>query len=449
MSNDLSAFLFSTPDMTRVFSAEGQLRAMIRFEWALTRALESQKLAEPGSGTVLEGLLDAGFVDIDRLRNEARDDGNIAIPFVRQLASAVSARNERAACAIHLGATSQDVLDTALVLQMREGLALLESAIATLDRALVKLARTHRDTVMTGRTWLQAGPPTTFGLKIAGTIAALRRHRDRLRAAAERSLVMQFGGAVGTLAALHGAAGGVSGEFARLLQLPEPDLPWHSQRDRLVEIVEVLANLTGSLAKFARDIALLMQTEVREVSEGGGENRGCSSTMPHKHNPVSCAAVIAIHERMPGLVGTMLHAMPQEHERGPGMWQAEWETVPEAFRLSSAALGYAIEIAENLVVDADRMRENLDALLGTGLAEAVSVALAPKLGRSAALDLLREASKRATHQKHHLGDVLKSMPEVTAHLSGIEIERLMDPRAYLGSAERLIARILEKQDADD
>jgi len=213
--------------------------------------------------------------------------------------------------------------------------------------------------------------------------------------------------------------------------------------------VEVLANLTGSLAKFARDIALLMQTEVREVSEGGGENRGCSSTMPHKHNPVSCAAVIAIHERMPGLVGTMLHAMPQEHERGPGMWQAEWETVPEAFRLSSAALGYAIEIAENLVVDADRMRENLDALLGTGLAEAVSVALAPKLGRSAALDLLREASKRAKHQKHHLGDVLKSMPEVTAHLSGIEIERLMDPRAYLGSAERLIARILEKQDADD
>ena len=171
--------------------------------------------------------------------------------------------------------------------------------------------------------------------------------------------------------------------------------------------------------------------------------------MPHKHNPVSCAAVIAIHERMPGLVGTMLHAMPQEHERGPGMWQAEWETVPEAFRLSSAALGYAIEIAENLVVDADRMRENLDALLGTGLAEAVSVALAPKLGRSAALDLLREASKRATHQKRHLGDVLKSMPEVTAHLSGIEIERLMDPRAYLGSAERLIARILEKQDADD
>ena len=391
MSNELNSFLFSTPEMTRAFSAEEQLRAMMRFEWALTRALESQKLAHAGSGTVLETFLDAGFVDLDRLKHDARNDGNIAIPFVRQLISAVRARDERASRSIHLGATSQDVLDTALVLQMREGLVFLESAIATLDRALVIQAQTHRDTVMTGRTWLQAGPPTTLGLKIAGTIAALRRHRDRLKAAAQRTLVLQFGGAVGTLAALHQAGGSVSAELARMLQLPEPDLPWHSQRDRLEEMVEVLANLTGSLAKFARDIALLMQTEVGEASEGVSGSRGGSSTMPHKHNPVACAAVIAAHERMPGLVVTMLHAMPQEHERGLGLWQAEWETVPQAFRLTAAALGYALEIAENLVVDADRMRANLDALLGTTMSEAIGVALAPAMGRSVALDLLREA----------------------------------------------------------
>lgn len=448
MSNELNSFLFSTPEMTRAFSAEEQLRAMMRFEWALTRALESQKLADAGSGVVLEALLGAGFVDLDRLKHEARNDGNIAIPFVRQLTSDVRARDERASRAIHLGATSQDVLDTALVLQMREGLVLLVDAIAKLDRALAKLARTHRETVITGRTWLQAGPPTTFGLKIAGTIAAVRRHRDRLKAAAERALVLQFGGAVGTLAALREAAGGVSAELARLLQLPESEVPWHSQRDRLVEMVEVLANLTGSLAKFARDIALLMQPEVGEASEGGSGSRGGSSTMPHKHNPVACAAVIAAHERMPGLVVTMLHAMPQEHERGLGLWQAEWETVPQAFRLSAAALGYAIEIAENLVVDADRMRANFDALLGTSMSEAISVALAPMVGRLVALDLLRKASTQAMREHRPLGDILKGLPEVTAHLSEVEIERLMDPRAYLGSAERFIARVLEEQDGE-
>ncbi len=448
MSDELNSFLFSTPEMTRAFSSEEQLRAMMRFEWALTRALESHKLAEAGSGAVLETLMGAAFVDLDRLKREARNDGNIAIPFVRQLISAVRARDERASRAIHLGATSQDVLDTALVLQMREGLVLLESAIATLDRALVKQAQIHRDTVMTGRTWLQAGPPTTFGLKIAGTIAALRRHRDRLKAAAQRALVLQFGGAVGTLAALHEAGGNVSVELARMLQLPESEVPWHSQQDRLVEMVEVLANLTGSLAKFARDIALLMQPEVGEASEGGSGSRGGSSTMPHKHNPVACAAVIAAHERMPGLVVTMLHAMLQEHERGLGLWQAEWETVPQAFRLTAAALGYATELAENLVVDADRMRANFDALLGTSMSEAVSVALAPMVGRLVALDLLREASQRAIQERRHLRDVLKSLPEVTAHLSEMEIERLMDPRAYLGSAERFIARVLDEQDAD-
>ena len=447
MMNDLNSFLFSTPAMTGVFSAHEQLRAMMRFESALTRALESQGLAEAGAGAVLETMLDAGFVDMDSLQREAREVGNIVIPFVRQLTAAARARSEPASRAIHLGATSQDALDTALVLQMRDGLKLLERAIERLDAVLAAQVRVHRETLLAGRTWLQPGPPTTFGLKLAGTLAALRRHRDRMRASAERALVLQFGGAVGTLSALGDAGGAVSAELARLLELREPDLPWHAQRDNLVEMAEVLSNLTGSLSKFARDVALLMQAEIGEASESGREERGSSSTMPQKQNPVACAAAIAIHTRMPGLVAVMLGAMGQEHERGLGLWQAEWETMPEAFRLAAAALEYSIEIAEGIKVDADRMRENFDALAGMTMAEAISVALAPKIGRSAANNLLRKAAMQAKKEKRHLGDVLKELPEVAALLSDDEIDRLLKPEAYLGSAKRSIERVLGEPNA--
>lgn len=448
MSNSANSFLFSTPEMDRVFSADGQFKAMMRFEWALTCALEKEGIAEPGSSAVLEFLLDTSFIDAGAIAHDAKNAGNIAIPFVRQLISAANARNEHAAKAIHLGATSQDVLDSALVLQSRDGLSLLRGAIERLDAALVHQIHTHRETVLMGRTWLQPGPPTTLGLKLAGTLAALRRDRERLESAAQRMLVLQFGGAVGTLAALGAAGGAVSQEVARVLDLREPELPWHTQRDRLVEMVQVLAILTGTVAKFARDIALLMQSEVGEAFEPREEGRGGSSTMPQKHNPVACAAILAIHTRMPGLAATMLYAMPQEHERGLGLWQAEWETLPEAFRLAAAALAYAVELAANLKVDPARMSANLAGLLGLPLSEAVSAALAPKIGRAAAHQLLRAAAERAAHDRLNLADVLKQQPEVAAHLSERDIDRLLDPRAYLGSARRFIAQALGEADAD-
>jgi 3-carboxy-cis,cis-muconate cycloisomerase len=448
MVEPLSSFLFSTPEMTRVFSPEAQLDAMMRFEWALTCALEKQGLADPGSSQVLESLLAADFIDTRLLVEDASAVGNIAIPFVRQLTAAVKARSEAAARAVHLGATSQDVLDTALVLQMREALTLLNAKIEELEEALADQVREHRNTVLMGRTWLQAGPPTTLGLKLAGSLATLRRDRDRIHAAAARTLVVEFGGAVGTLAALGAAGASVSAELARRLDLPEPPLPWHTQRDNLVEVVGVLAILTGTLSKFARDIALLMQSEVAEAAEARSEGRGGSSTMPHKHNPVACAAVIATHARMPGLAGTMLHAMPQEHERGLGLWQAEWETVPEAFRLTAAALSYSIEIARGLQVDSARMAANLDEMLGLPLSEAVNAALAAKVGRSAAHDLLRTATERAADEKRNLAEILKQVPQVTAHLTDAEIERLLDPRAYLGSAQRFISRVLGEADGN-
>ena len=448
MSSESVAFLFSTPEVTETFSLLRQLRAMMRFEWALTSALEKQKIAEMGSGATLKSLLDANFIDIEALERTALEAGNIAIPFVQQLTAAVKRENESAALAVHLGATSQDVIDTALVLQIREGFQLILDAIERLDFALTKQVKTHSDTVMTGRTWLQPAPPITLGLKLAGTLCALRRHRSRIKAASDRVLVLQFGGAVGTLAALGSAGAEVSAEVARLLELKEPELPWHAQRDNLVEIALVLALLVGTLGKFAKDIALLMQVEVAELAEPTGEGRGSSSTMPHKQNPVACAMILSSAARVPGLVSTMLVAMPQEHERGLGLWQAEWETLPEIFRISAAALRSSIEIAEGLQVDAGRMASNLDAMLGLPLSEAITAALASKLGRSATHEILRKAVLQSRETGKHLSIILKSIPQVTAHLTLAEIDQLLQPRNYLGSTQLFIHRVLGEPDAD-
>ena len=447
MTDSLNSFLFTTSEMTRAFAPQAQLRAMAKFEWALACALEEAGLAEPGSSSIVESLLNTEFVDTESLQREARENGNIAIPFVRQLTSAVRERNDAASKAIHLGATSQDVLDTALVLQIRDAGALLSAALDRLEIALAKQTKEHANTIMAGRTWLQAGPPTTLGLKLAGTLAALRRNCERLHAALHQASVLQFGGAVGTLAALGEAGQKVSAELAQILNLREPELPWHTQRDRIVEVVQVLALLTGSLAKFARDIALLMQSEIGEAEEAAGTGRGGSSTMPHKHNPVACAAVLASHARMPALVSTMLYAMPQEHERGVGLWQAEWETVPEAFRITAAALQYTIEIVETLQVNTARMQANFDDLLGVTMSEAVSTALAPKIGRHAAHALLRNATERAIQENLHLGDVLKEDSAILHHLSPDDIDNLLDPRAYLGSTQRFVKNVLGDPDA--
>lgn len=447
MSSDTIGFLFSTPAMTETFSLSRQLRAMMQFEWALTCALEECGLAEVGSGEAIKRHLEARFVDLDALQAEAFEAGNIAIPFVRQLTSKVKSEDENAARTIHLGATSQDVLDTALILQMRDALHLIADSIERLDRALEKQVRDHADTVLTARTWLQPGPPTTFGLKLAGTLSALRRHRLRLDEVARHDLVLQFGGAVGTLASLGSSGRSVSGNLARILELKEPDLPWHTQRDNLVEISTVLALLVGTLGKFATDIALLMQAEVAEAAEPVREGRGGSSTMPQKRNPVACATVLSCAARVPGLIATMLTAMPQEHERGLGLWQAEWETIPEIFKLAAAAVARSVEIAEGLEVDAARMMRNLDAHHRLTQAEAVSVALAPKVGRIAAHDMVRIAARKAACTGQHLSALLKTIPEVTAHLSHAEIDRLLEPREYLGSTQHYIRRVLGDPDA--
>jgi 3-carboxy-cis,cis-muconate cycloisomerase len=433
---------FSTPAMDAVFSLSHQIAYMVRFEWALMSALEAIRIAPTGAASALEPFLDAKLVDEDSLLDQSRQAGNLAIPFVSVLTGAVRTRDENAARFVHCGATSQDVLDTALILQMREALSLVRADLEKLEAALEILVRAHAGTILSGRTWLQVGPPVTLGLKMAGILAALRRHRERLDAATKRAIVLQFGGAVGTLASLGSKGTVVSAALARMLELPEPDLPWHTQRDNLVEVATSLGLLVGTLGKFAQDISLLMQTEVAEVSEPTGDGRGGSSTIPHKRNPVASAVILAVATRAPALVATLLHAMLQEHERGLGGWQVEWETLPEIFRLTSAALSRAIETASGLEVDEVRMKSNLEATNGLALSEAVSSALAAFTGRSDAHDLLESASRQAIDQKKHLRDVLQSIPEIRKHISDSELDSLFDPKNYLGSTHRFIERVL-------
>ncbi len=433
--------------MDRVFSLENQLRQMIRFEWALSAALESAGLAGPGGVAGIEPFLDGAFVDVPALFAQARKSGNMAIPLICQLTSAVRTRDERAASAIHLGATSQDVLDTALVLQMREALELIEAGLKEVDEQFAIQARVHADSILAGRTWLQAGPPVTLGLKIAGWLAALRRHRQRIESARTRALTFQFGGAVGTLAALGEKGEHVSYVLAQKLELHAPEIPWHAHRDNLVEVAASLGLLVGTLGKIARDVSLLMQTEVAELFEPQEEGRGGSSTMPHKRNPVACAMILAAATRVPALVSTLLSAMNHEHERGLGNWQAEWEVYPEIFGLTASALERTLEIARGMEVDRGKMRANLEANAGLVMAEAVSVALAALIGKDRSHYLVERASRRAIAGNQHLAAVLKVDPEIRGHLSESQIDSLMDPQNYLGATRKMIARVLGDADA--
>ena len=445
-AHGLLATLFSTPEMDSVFSDAEVVQQMLRFEWALSAALEDCGIAPPHSSEPLDALLETPFLTSERaaeIQLGATSGGNLAIPFVKLLTAAVAEEDPQAASFVHTGATSQDVLDSALVLQIRCAFELIQSDLQQTLSRCIALAHEHAGTILAGRTWMQQGPPVTLGLKFAGYAAALARHQQRIRNAETRADVLQFGGAVGTLASLRENGLKVSAALAKHLELAEPTLPWHAHRDNLCEVAAVLGMLTGTLGKMARDISLEMQTEVGELFEPAGEGRGGSSTMPHKRNPVGCAVVLAAAVRVPPLVGTMLAAMPQEHERGLGGWHAEWETLPEIFRLTAGALRQMRLIVEGLEVDAARMMENSELTQGLVLAESVGAALAKYVGRLAAHKIVEEASRTALAEKRPLESVLAETPSVTVHLSPEILHQLLSSADYLGSTQQMITRTLK------
>ena len=431
--------LFSTPDMTTVFSDTELLRCMIRFEAALGRALEQAGIAPVGTAAAI-AVVQPDDLDVTKISIDARPPGNLCIPVVKALTSAVEKANPAAAAYVHWGATSQDVQDTAMVLQAKAAWAILGQQVDALCAALVPLAVQHRQTVMAGRTWLQQGPPVTLGLKIAGWLDALLRHRERMQETRGRAFALQFGGAVGTLAALGDGAPFIAEKLAAELGLELPKLPWHTHRDRMAEMAATLGQLAGTLGKIGRDVSLLMQTEVGECMENAGS--GGSSTMPHKRNPVSAAIMLSAAVRVPPLVATMLSAMVQEHERGLGVWHAEWETLPEIFRLTAGSLNAAISIAHALRADESAMAKNLEILHGAAMSEALAFALAAKAGKQNAHAIVEEITRRALDSGRSLLKTACADERVSEIFSAAELERILRPETYLGCSARWVDNVL-------
>jgi len=449
MSTSLSPLLapmLSSAAMRAVCDDVACLQNMLDFEAALARAEAATGVIPASAAGAIGKACKAEAFDLAGLAEAATRSGNLAIPLVKALTAAVAGADAEAARYVHWGATSQDVIDSAAMLTLR---AAIEALLSDIDRAIAgfaKLARTHRDTPMVARTWLQHALPMPFGLKLAEYAAALHRSRKRLLRLRNEGLALQFGGAAGTLAALGDNGLMVAEQLAQELQLPLPEAPWHSHRDRIAEAASVLAIVAGTCGKIARDVQLMMQTDVAEAFEPSGEGRGGSSTMPHKRNPVAAATALAAATMAPNLAATIFAAQVQDHERSAGPWHAEWPTLPTLLLVTSGALAAIVDIAEGLEVDAVRMRANLDATGGLIMAEAVTFALAEKIGKSEAHHLMEAASKKAVAGKKHLRDVLAKDPKVSAHLSADKLTKLFEPMAYQGASQALIDRLLASLD---
>ena len=428
--------------MRKLCDDAAYLQSMLDVEAALAQAEAAIGVIPAKAVAPISAASKAALYDISELADAATRAGNLAIPLVKALTAAVAKTDPDAARYVHWGATSQDIIDTATMLTLS---AAIDALIADCDRAIAgfaTLARAHRHTPVVARTWLQHALPMPFGLKLAEYAAALHRSRERLLRVKGEALALQFGGAAGTLAALGENGLKVAERLAEILHLPLPDAPWHTHRDRIADVASVLAILTGTCGKIARDISLLMQTDVGEAFEPSVAGRGGSSTMPHKRNPVACASALAAATMAPNLAATIFAAQIQEHERSAGPWHAEWPTLPTLLLMTSGALAAIVDLAEGLEVDALRMASNLDTTRGLVMAEAVTMALAEKIGKSDAHHLIEAASKKAVANRVHLRDVLTADPNVTTHLDATALEKLFDPLAYQGVSQQLIDRLL-------
>jgi len=447
------------------------LQAMLDAEAALARALEAAGQAPAGAGAAVTAAARADRFDVARLGRQAALTGNP----VPALAAALTAMvPDFAAPAVHRGATSQDIIDTAAMLIARQVIESAGRDLAAAAAAAARLAREHAGTVMVGRTLLQQAVPVTFGLVAAGWLTAIDEARGRLDAVRRDRLAVQFGGAAGTLAALGGAGPAVASALAAELGLARPVLPWHTDRLRVIELAAALAGACAALGKIARDVTLLAQSEVAEVSEGdppaagpdgahgtggahgtdgggSGGRAGGSSAMPHKRNPVAAVVILGCTRRAPGLLAELAAAAEQEHQRAAGAWHAEWEPLADLLRLTGSAAAWSAQLLGGLRVDAARMRANLDGARGLPLAERVTALLAPALGRLEAHELVARASRQAAESDRMLDEVLLGSPEFAGPITaaGItpgQVTGALDPEGYLGAAGAFVAAALAAHD---
>ena len=429
--------LFTTDELAALSSDDAWIRAMLRAEVALARAEAGLGLIPPAAAADIAAVATDMRLHPAALGRAARATGNPVVPLVEALRAGLP---EASAQWVHWGATSQDILDTAMVLVIGESALVVDRHLADLAEGCAELTRRHRRTVMIGRSLLQPALPTTFGLKAAGWLIAVDTAREQLRASVAR-LPVQLGGAAGTLASLGDAGIAVVSAMAHNLGLEEPVLPWHTHRQRIAEAAGALAVVAGSASKITYDVALLMQAEVAEASERREDGRGGSSTLPQKHNPVSAAIVGGAARRVAALVGIVYGGLAQEHERSVGAWHAEWVTLTEVLRLSGGAAATTAECVRGLAVDADAMTSNLGAVGQALLAERVTMELTRRAGRATATAIVADALARADGTGVTFAASLEAVG-ATTWLSTAEITALVDPSTYLGSSDRFIDRAL-------
>ncbi len=432
--------LATTERMEAVFSPSARVAAMLRFEAALVRAQARVGIVPPEAARAIGDACDVARFDVPILFRQAAIDGNLAIPLVRALTAAVGEEGRRY---VHLGATSQDAIDTGLVLQAAEGLDVLREDLLAVGRACAALAERHARTPMVGRTLLQHAAPITFGLRAARWLASVTRELERL-AELRRGLPVQLGGPVGTLATMGPEGPRVVELLAEELGLAAPDLPWHAERAPVAELAAGVAIAAGSAGKVATDILLLAQTEVGEVAEGGPPEGGGSSSMPQKRNPVHAPHAVAAARIAAAQCGAVLASMAHEHERAVGAWQAEWAAVPQLFRAAAAAVGHLRAALEDLRVDPARMRANLELGGGQAMAASLASALAPALGGPEAFRVVAEVCRRASDEGLDLLRAAEEEPRVARTLSPEALRAALDPEQAVGAAELFVRRALDR-----
>jgi 3-carboxy-cis,cis-muconate cycloisomerase len=439
VSSGIFRDIFSTEPMRRIFADENRIQKYLDIEAALARAQARLGIIPQDACEEICRHCSVQEYDFAKLKAQTERIGYPVLPVVQQL---VGLCRDGLGEWCHWGATTQDITDTATILQIREALDLVEADIVGIADALAGLARRYRDTPMAGRSNLQQAVPITFGYKCATWLAAFERHRQRLEEMRPRVLVGEFGGAAGTLSSLGTRGLDVQAALMKELALGQPEIAWHTVRDRIAEVGCFLGLVTGVCGKIAFDVKLMMQTEVEEVYEPFHEGRGSSSTMPQKRNPISCVYITATASLVRQLVAALLDAMVEDHERATGPWEIEWIAVPEIFSLAAGALAQTRFMVSGLVVDEKKMRANLDITRGLIVSEAVMMGLGPHIGRQYAHDLVYDICRQVVATGRTLLDLLAENKEVAKHLDRTALEKLCDPANYLGQAGEMVDRVL-------
>ena len=444
--SQLFASLFYQADVTQIFSDQALIQYMIKAEVALAQAEADVGVIPQSAASIIAQVAEEQgihAIDFESLATATALAGNIAIPFVKQFTAAVKNVDEEASRYVHWGATSQDIIDTTTILQAKDALSIIQIQLQSAHDVAVHLAEQYRDQVMIGRTWLQQGLPITLGHKAARWASSFQRDLERLEQIKSRVLTVQLGGAVGSLASILDQGSAVVEVYAQRLDLSKPDCTWHGERDRILDIAHFLAVVTGNTGKMARDWSLMMQTEIAEVFEPTAKGRGGSSTMPHKRNPVAAASILAAANRVPALMSSMYQSMVQEHERSLGAWHAEWLALPEIFQLCAGALQRTHEVLQGLEVNSENMQRNIECTQGLIMAEAVMMALAPKMGRLNAHHLVEAACKKAVAEQRHLQDVVAEIAELQQYFNAEQLQQIFKPESYLGNIQDQIEAVLK------